>query len=219
MPIVGPGQLEGCDRFVVVLTWPKKDPRGNVFPDLQAKEKLSLWYRSIPEIFNTNNFNLSGERTFLITGWTKSDLLEKFIARVKADAPFMNVESYFEGAGEMEPLQDFDNKPASGYRFIAKLAWDSEEDQPAKKIIKRRIEKAAKGGFEGIDKEIKCDLLKGKGGQNFAWIVGFTKNPWSLQYFISSIVFNSCIECKVSHGIPGPNFSKMDLTEYGQINA
>jgi hypothetical protein len=222
---------QGGYRFVAVCTWSKVNPNpGEVHQDKKAKKILAdLLGQQPQEVQHTFTFNLCGERTFLITGFTKNpEELDKFIKKIEIEdgsgnltnvkvkftpkkypTPNDMVDSlnYFQGDVSPEP---------AGYRFVAKLyGWDPkpEVDEMARQTITRIVTDAQNGEIDGINKLIQCDILIG--GQT-AWIVGFAERPKNLQYFISKIVYKGVIEARVSHATSGPQVNTI-LNDINQI--
>jgi hypothetical protein len=208
---------QGGYRFVAVLTWPKEnpDPEDKVHQDKIVKNKMAdVLIQQPPEVQHTFTFNLSGERTLLITGYTlKPTDLYKFVKKITGEdgsGNLTHISVKFAPRQSPTAMDMVDNlgcfqgetSTVPGYyRFVAKLYWDPKDDQVARKTIADKVKEAQNQQIPGINPLIQCDILV---GDQTAWIVGFTEKPSSLQSFISKIVYKGVTEAKVSHATTGP---------------
>jgi hypothetical protein len=209
---------QGAYRFVAVLTWSKEnpDPEDPVHQDKKTKNKLTdLILNKPPEVQFTYTFNLSGERTVLVTGYTLNPKdLYKFVKKIKGEdgpgnsthisvkvTPTKDPTPTYKVLNVGPPFQGDISPEPPGYRFVAKLYWDPKDDEEAQNRITEIITKAQKGEIDGINPLIQCDILV---GEQTAWIVGFTDTNHNLQKFISKIVYQFVIDARVSHAITGP---------------
>jgi hypothetical protein len=223
---------KGAYRFVAVLTWPKEnpDPEDQDHQDKKAKSKLVelLGVDKPPEVLNTYTFNLSGERTFLITGYTESpQKLYKFIKKITPAnisvkfAPRKNPTEKDQVLSVGAPFKGDMSPEPGGHRFVAKLYWDPRDDADARSRITDIVTKVQNQDpqIPGINKVMQCDILV---GEQIAWIVGFAyetppptpsdlfySGPDNLQRFISRIVYKQMIDARVSHATSGPVVNKI----------
>jgi hypothetical protein len=220
---------QGGYRFVVVCAWPKEnpDPEDEVHQDKRVKDKMAnLVIRQPQEVQHTFTFNLSGERTLLISGYTlKPKDLYKFVKEIQGEdgsekskpthisvklTPGKDPTPTNMVLGVGLPFQGDISPEPDGHRFVAKLYWDPKDDEAARNRITDIVTKAQNGEVDGIDKVMQCDILV---GEQAAWIVGFAHkgsrkpyqhSPENLQRFISKIVYQGVIDARVSHATTGP---------------
>jgi hypothetical protein len=211
-------------RFVAVLTWKKgyPDRESKVHQDKITKDTLAnLLGVQPPQVLNTFTFNLCGERTLLITGYTRSPGdLDTFINMITGGSHI--TVHCTAGNDQVESVVDSFQGPISpepgGHRFVANLTWDKKDDDGATKRIREIVMKVQNQDpqdpeIPGINKVMQCCILV---EEQTAWIVGFAyetratpsepylSGPDNLQRFISRIVYKQMIDAKVSHATSGP---------------